>query len=209
MAKRAISVLAAGILTVVGTAILTPGANAATNLLANGSFESGLTSWSTTGTVTAAAASANATADTFSGTGSPDLPGTQDITFTTGAATITQAISLVAGTVYRIGYDASSFGTVAGTTASLSVTLNGVALSGLSITQALLGTANSWVEQIITYKAPTTVGVANLVISYNGGATPTKIAADRAFVSNIPEPSSAILLAGAAFGLWRKRRQSL
>ena len=208
---RTNSILAAGLMAVAVSASMAPAANAATNLLTNGSFSNALTSWTTAGTVTALAqtSTANAGNDPFTtAAGSPDAGGLQDVVFSTaGTGTLSQSINLIGGTVYSIGYDAAYYSTL-GTAGGLSVTLNGVALAGLTITQAVFTGVNTWVEEIVSYRAPATVAGASLQISYTGATTPTKIAVDRAFVVATPEPSSAILLLSGGVGLWQARRRA-
>ena len=96
MKTTTISMISAGLM-----AAIVPTAIAATNLLTNGSFETGVISpWTTTGTVAVGLASANAGVDTFTtAAGSPDPAGTFDVSFSTAStSSISQTLNLTKGT---------------------------------------------------------------------------------------------------------------
>jgi PEP-CTERM motif len=199
MTKTAVSMLAAGFL-----AVAAPSAFAATNLLTNGSFQTGspgsapAAPWSVTGTATIATSTANAGNDVLT-TGSPDAGSTQDLTFTgTTASTLSQTVSVTAGQSYAIGYDAALYGGGA-TNVTTSVTINGVTLAGLAINTS---TAFGWTTKMVYWIANTTGSVTLQITDTN--ASTQKLAVDRVFVAT-PEPSSMAVLAVSLVGLWRFR----
>ena len=202
MKKTVVSLFAAGLM-----AAAVPSAFAATNLLTNGSFETGTPGnapgapWSVTGTATIATSSANAGVD-FYNAYSPDAPGTQDLTFGgTGAATLSQSLSVTVGQSYIIGYDAAFYGSSGASSGFSSVTINGVTLTNLAISST---TVAGWVEKVAYWTANTTGSVSLVFNESNAGAT--KLAVDRAFVVT-PEPSSMAVLGVSLLGLWRLRRR--
>ena len=186
---------------------------AQTNLLANGSFESGATSWTSAGSTsfTTAVAAGVSVSPFPTSAGSPDAAGTKvaQLLSSSGVtpSTISQSISVVAGTIYSIGYDLVLFNAAAAGTFSTTVKLGAVTLAGLTVASGSL-TSGTWVEKIVTFKALST-GTQALTVTYTPTATASKsVAVDRVYVQNIPEPASALLLLAGAAGLYRVRRRT-
>ena len=179
-----------------------------TNMLANGSFESGTgapANWSNTGTTVVAGGSNGTTADNYGSSQSPDTAGANVDTFTANLNQISQVISLVKGTIYQIGYDVELYGS-GSNTLNMSVMLGGTGLLGLSANSGSL-TAGSWIGKMTTFQATTTNATATFSLTMTDTGTGQNLAVDRVYVSNIPEPSSMVLLLGGTIGLLRLRRR--
>jgi hypothetical protein len=205
----------------VGSALAAPVLNTclptpSTNLVLNGSFECINLSampqhWTTTGAANHIYATSHGIpVDPFTPpAGSPELPGAwaMQLTTTTGAsATISQAINVVAGTNYSIGYDIFLANAGNPGTFTTTLTLGGVTIAGLTVPSASL-TAGTWAEKIVMFQS-TTTGTETLAITFTPSGPSSKSAVvDRVFVTNVPEPSSILLLAGGLAVLARMRRR--
>jgi len=192
--------------TLVILAAMTPVAQpalAAVNMLSNGSFESNGASWTNANGTFTTAAAAGVSVDPFTtAAGSPDAAGTKVYTQTASSPTVTtltQSINLVRGTNYSVGYDIVLYNNANAGTFTSSVTIGDATLSGLTVASSSL-TALTWAEKIVTFTA-TTTGAANFVYTFTSGASTKSAAIDRVYVTNIPEPSSVLLLIGGAAGL--------
>lgn len=198
-------------------------ASAATNLLTNGSFESGLTGWtvSNTGSGTgysapvviaynqASAYPTGAFGEAVPTDNAPGNPGFDAVgsnflylSSDVGTNVISQMVSLVAGTSYTFGFDyyLPNNGYANPNNATLTASLAGVPFASFA-----LGTqpAATWLfnSAARTFTANTT---GTFALSFAGNGYPAKdVAIDRVFLAQtaaVPEPATwALMLAG--FGL--------
>lgn len=207
----------------------TAGALAApVNLLANGSFENGLTGWSTAGsgaaTVTYGSTSNGAFGEAVRADGlagaSPDAAGQKAAYFSNDYALnakIGQTLSLSAGT-YRFGFDAYAPANGMGNPvdASFALVFAGTRLGGSAVSS--LPTA-AWVQYAGTVNIAAAGNYAlDFVFNAPGGGYAKDLAIDRLYViaanavaarSTVPEPASiALVLLGIAgiAAIHRRRR---
>lgn len=184
-------------------------AMAAVNMLTNGSFESQtgttITGWTNTGTTVVAGGSGGTTVDNYALSQSPDAAGANVDTFiANGNSIVSTTISLVKGTIYQIGYDVALYGS-GSNTFSTTVLLGGSGLTALNVSSG--GLTSTWTGVMTTYQATTNNATATLSIALTDSGSGKNLAVDRVYVSNIPEPSSMLLLLGGTAGLLRLRRR--
>ena len=215
------------------TVAATP-ANAATNLLTNGSFESGFTGWSITqlpianpgtapvviqynqasGYPTGAFGEAIGTNNVASA--SPDAVGTRLAYFSSDTAnphTISQLVNLVAGTTYSIGFDyyAPANGIGNPFDATLGFLLGGNPVGSILSAGSPSGTpAATWLNFSTSFVAMSS-GPQTLAFQFNGGGvTAADFGIDRVYLTTaVPEPGTwAMMLLGfGAIGAAMRRRR--
>lgn len=212
----------------------TPAA-AATNLLSNGSFESGFTGWTVTlaGTPTGTApvvidynqasgyptgAFGEAIGPNTVTSASPDAVGNKLAYFSSDTAnphSISQLVNLVAGTIYNIGFDyyAPANGIGNPNDATLGFFLNGNQVGSLLQAGSPSGTpAQTWINFGTSFVASST-GAQTLEFRFNGlGVTAADFGVDRVYVTAaVPEPGTwALMLLGfGAIGVAMRRRRPL
>lgn len=207
-------------------------ASAATNLLANGSFESGFSAWTV---AQAGGGTAPVVIPYGSGSGyptgafgeailpntvatlSPDPVGTSVAYFSSDTAnphSLSQFINLVSGTVYNIGFDyyAPENGISNPFDASLSFLVGGVPVGSTLVAGQPSGTpAKTWLNFGTSFTA-TASGPAELQFQFKGlGVTAADFAIDRVYVTAaVPEPSTWALMLlgfGAVGGAMRMKRR--
>lgn len=196
-------------------------AAAATNLLANGSFENGFTGWtvnlgpSPQGTApvvinynqasnypTGAFGEAIGTNNVSSA--SPDAVGSRLAYFSSDTAnphTLSQLVNLVAGVRYDIGFDyyAPANGISNPFDATLGFLVNGASVGSVLTAGSPSGTpAQTWLNFSSSFVA-TSTGAQNVAFRFNGGGvTAADFGVDRVYVTAaVPEPGTwALMLIG-------------
>lgn len=212
-------------------AIASP-AMAATNLVTNGSFESGLSGWTvgTTGGGTAPVAIPYGSATPYPGgafgeailpnavaTLSPDPVGTSVAYFSSDTAnphSLSQIVNLVAGITYNIGFDyyAPQNGISNPNDATLSFNIGGVPVGSTLTAGQPSGTpGQTWINFGTSFVASTT-GSTPLELQFRGlGVTAADFAVDRVYLTAaVPEPSTWALMLlgfGAVGGAMRTKRR--
>nr|WP_314441485.1 PEPxxWA-CTERM sorting domain-containing protein [uncultured Sphingomonas sp.] len=218
--------------TAVGLALAATPASAATNLLSNGSFESGLTGWNiglTGGGTAPVAIDYNQASGYPTGafgeaintnnvaSASPDAVGTKLAYFSSDTAnphTISQLVNLVAGVTYNIGFDyyAPLNGANNPNDATLGFLLDGVQIGNLLTAggPASNTPVQSW-QNFSTSFVALNSGPQNLSFQFNGlGVTAADFGIDRVYVTAaVPEPGTwAMMLLGfGAIGAAMRRRR--
>lgn len=207
-------------------------ATAATNLLANGSFESGFTGWTVgqTGGGTAPVVIPYGSGSPYPGgafgeavlpnsvpTLSPDPVGKSMAYFSSDTAnphSLSQIINLVAGITYNIGFDyyAPENGISNPNDASLAFNVGGVLVGSTLIAGQPSGTpAKTWINFGTSFVA-TTTAPTTFELQFKGlGVTAADFAVDRVYaVAAVPEPGvwAMMLLGFAAIGFSLRRRNN-
>lgn len=206
-------------------------ATAATNLLTNGSFESGFTAWTVgqTGGGTAPVVIPYGSGSPYPGgafgeavlpntvaTLSPDPVGKAMAYFSSDTAnphSLSQMINLVAGMTYNIGFDyyAPLNGIRNPNDAQLLFKVDGVAVGSTLQAGSASGTpAQQWFNFGSSFTASSS-GLKNLSLEFRGlGVTAADFAVDRVYVAAVPEPGvwAMMLLGFAAIGFSLRRRNN-
>ncbi len=207
-------------------------AMAATNLIANGSFESGFTGWTVgqTGGGTAPVVIPYGSATPYPGgafgeailpnavaTLSPDPVGTSVAYFSSDTAnphSLSQLVNLVAGITYNIGFDyyAPQNGISNPNDATLSFNIGGVPVGTTLTAGQPSGTpGQTWINFGTSFVAGSS-GATPLELQFKGlGVTAADFAIDRVYVTAaVPEPSTWALMLlgfGAVGGAMRMKRR--
>ena len=207
-------------------------ATAATNLVSNGSFESGFSGWQVVPNVGVAApvvipylVAANYPGGAYGeailantvASLSPDPVGNSMAYFSSDTAnphSLSQLISLVQGVTYNIGFDyyAPRNGINNPNDATLLFKLNGAAVGSTLQAGSVSGTpAQQWFNFGTSFTAGST-GQQTLSLEFRGlGVTAADFAVDRVYaVAAVPEPGvwAMMLLGFAAIGFSLRRRNS-
>jgi hypothetical protein len=199
---------------IAGLAISTSASAAIVN---NGSFESGLTGWTQTGSGTTpgigiTVLTTGGINTTGYGDNVPNYDGTHAAFFVDDNAheDLFQSVSLVGGTEYSLSF--ALFATASGAANPFSFTMtnslgtNVLALTNGAATNVPVGV---WTGYGYTFTAPTT-GPYLLNFDFASGATPSKdVLLDAVSIADVPEPSTwAMLLLGfASIGVMAYRRR--
>ncbi len=212
---------------------MTAPASAATNLVTNGSFESGFAGWtlSNTGGGTAPVVIDYGTNSNYPNgafgeailpnsvaSASPDAVGTKLVYFSSDTArpdTLSQTISLVAGQKYFLGFDyyAPANGIANPNDASLLFRINGTQVGSTLTAGNVTGTpAQTWFNFNTSFVASAS-GPATLALDFNGlGVTAADFGVDRVYATAVPEPATWAMMIfgfGAIGSVARRRNNSL
>lgn len=215
----------------VALAIAAP-ASAATNLLTNGSFESGFAGWSLSniGGGTAPVVIPYGVAAAYPGGAfgeailansvaslSPDTVGRSLAYFSSDEAnpdTLSQTIALVAGQTYNLGFDyyAPSNGIANPNDATLRFRINGTPVGSILTAGSVSGTAaQTWFNFNTTFVAGVT-GPATLAFDFRGlGVTAADFGVDRVYaIAAVPEPTTwgMMIFGFGAIGVAVRRRKA-
>jgi hypothetical protein len=202
-------------------------ASAATNLITNGSFESGLSGWTVSGSVGDAYPASvitynSATAYPTGAFGEavpvdnavnigPDAAGTRALYFVSdfSSQVVSQSVTVATAGTYTFGLDlylpANGYANAVNATVGIALGSNNLgtySLSSLAATTWLPGTSTGFLA----------AGTYNVALSFTSNGKPAKdIVIDKVYlVSSVPEASTtAMLLAGlAGLGVVAKRRKT-
>ena len=206
-------------------------ATAATNLVTNGSFESGFSGWTVVPNVDVAApvvipygvaapypggAYGEAILANTVASLSPDPVGTSMAYFSSDTAnphSLSQMINLVAGMTYNIGFDyyAPQNGISNPNDAQLSFKINGMPVGATLQAGSASGTpGQTWINFGSSFTAGPG-GAQLLSFEFKGlGVTAADFAVDRVYVAAVPEPGvwAMMLLGFAAIGFSLRRRNN-
>lgn len=220
-------------LAAVALAVTAP-ASAATNLLTNGSFESGFTGWSlsnvgggTAPVVIPYGSNASYPTGAFGEvilpntvtSFSPDAVGSSLAYFSSDTAnpdTLSQTIALVAGQTYNLGFDfyAPANGIGNPNDATLLFRINGMQVGSVLTAGSVTGTpAQTWFNFNTTFVAAAN-GPATLALDFRGlGVTAADFGVDRVYATAaVPEPATWAMMIfgfGAVGSTVRRRRVTL
>jgi hypothetical protein len=133
--------------------------------------------------------------------GSPDLGGNQIAYFTTdtGTVTVSQTLTLLAGTHYHVGYDLIQLfaGQANPASATMTVVINGVTLGSTNTSQLPAGSsstdASAWKNFSFAFTPTTTSNTISFTFS-TGGGTAKDIGLDRVFTEVVTPESPSLFV---------------